>query len=184
MLNKTKTIRQNWQMFKGVLGNEIISDICNLVDRTEKATTFNNSSDDIRASRVSWINDKRVLNLLYEYVDIANRNVFNFNIFKKADIQFTEYLATENGHYNWHHDINWNRDDGYDRKLSVTVQLSNADEYEGGDFQFSECTTPDKDSKEKGTILIFPSYLQHRVSPVTKGIRKSLVAWFEGSKWR
>lgn len=182
--DKPIDIRQNWQMFKGTLGNEIIDNICNLADKTEKASTFNKSGTDIRTSRVSWIHDKRVLNLLYEYVDIANRNVFNFNIYKKADVQFTEYLSTESGHYNWHHDIDWNRNDGYDRKLSVTVQLSDANEYEGGNFEFSECVSPNEDSKEKGTVLVFPSYLQHRVTPVTKGTRKSLVAWFEGSKWR
>ena len=176
-------IRQNWQMFPRVISDTIVDDIIKIAGKTMEASTFNDSKKDIRKSRVAWINDKRILNLLYDYVDMANRNVFNLHVYKKADIQFTEYLATEGGHYNWHHDIDWNRNDGLDRKLSVTVQLSSANEYEGGDFSFNECESPTQ-SKEKGTVLIFPSYLQHKINPVTKGIRRSLVAWFEGSKWQ
>lgn len=177
-------MRQNWQMFPKAISSEIIQEIIDIAGNTKDATTFNVSGDDVRKSQVSWIKDIKVLNLLYDFVDIANRNVFNIHLFKKADVQYTEYLASNGGHYNWHHDIDWNRNDGYDRKLSVTVQLSNIDEYEGGDFEFGECVSPNKDSKQKGTVLVFPSYLKHKVTPVTKGIRKSLVAWFEGPKWK
>lgn len=176
-------IRQNWQMFPRVISETIVDEIVTIAGKTMQASTFNDSGADVRKSRVAWIKDRRILNLLYDYVDMSNRNVFNTHIYKKADIQFTEYLATEGGHYNWHHDIDWNRNDGLDRKLSVTVQLSSPDEYEGGDFLFNECQSPSQ-AKEKGTVLVFPSYLQHKVNPITKGIRRSLVAWFEGPKWR
>ena len=171
-------------MFPRVVSETIVDEIIKIAGKTMEASTFNDSGADIRKSRVAWIKDPKILNLLYDYVDMANRNAFNTHIYKKADIQFTEYLATEGGHYNWHHDIDWNRNDGLDRKLSVTVQLSSPDEYEGGDFSFSECESPPVQLKEKGTVLIFPSYLKHKVNPVTKGIRKSLVAWFEGPKWK
>ncbi len=189
---KTTDVRQHWQMFPKALSENIVNQIISIANGgvTQQATTFVNDgsthvpADDIRKSRVSWIKDKRVLNLLYEYADMANRNAFNVHIFNKTDIQYTEYLASENGHYSKHHDIDWNRNDGYDRKLSITVQLSNPNEYEGGDFMFCNIISPDKTLKEKGTILVFPSYLEHLVTPVTKGIRKSLVAWFEGPKWQ
>lgn len=154
---------------------------------TERASTFDNKNDDaVRTSRVSWLSGQQwILNALYDYVDHANQFAFNLNVYKRADIQFTEYHASENGHYSWHHDIDWNRNDGLDRKLSVTVQLSDPSDYEGGEFQFSETQSPDiAQSKVKGTVLVFPSYLQHAVSPVTSGVRRSLVAWFEGPKWR
>ena len=176
-------IRQNWQMFSKGISETIVDEIISIAGKTIEASTFNDGGDDVRKSRVAWVEDKKILNLLYDFVDMANRNVFNLHIYKKADIQFTEYLATEGGHYNWHHDIDWNRNDGLDRKLSVTVQLSSPDEYEGGDFLFNECQSPSQ-AKEKGTVLIFPSYLQHKVNPVTKGVRRSLVAWFEGPKWK
>ena len=177
-------MRQNWQMFVGALNNDIIDSIIPLAGNTEKAKTYNNGDERFRSSRVSWITDKRVLNLLFDYVDTANRNAFNVHVNKLAAMQYTEYHANENGHYDWHHDINWNENNGLDRKLSITVQLSNPDEYEGGDFDFDECQSPPPTIKTKGTVLVFPSYLRHRVSPVTNGIRKSLVAWFEGPKWR
>ena len=178
-------VRQNWQMFTGAMPEDKIEKIISAAGNTEKASTFNNGGDDVRTSRVSWLTGNQfVLDELYHFVFTANSHAFYTNIYKKADVQFTEYLATEGGHYSWHHDIDWNRCDGMDRKLSVTVQLSSPDEYEGGDFSFSEVESPDERSSEKGTVLIFPSYLQHRVKPITKGVRRSLVAWFEGPAWQ
>ena len=70
----------------------------------------------------------------------------------------------------------------------MTIQLSDSDEYEGGDFEFDNdilANPPDKNIlREKGRVLIFPSFLPHKVNPVTKGIRKSLVTWIEGPAWR
>lgn len=179
-------MRQNWQMWSGAIPDDVIERIIDAADVTERATTFNNGTEDLRSSRVSWLTDQKwVLDTLFDFVDQANQAAFNAHIYKKADIQFTEYHASENGHYSWHHDIHWDRNDGLDRKLSVTVQLSDPGDYEGGDFQFSETQSPDlEQSKVKGTVLVFPSYLQHAVSPVTSGVRRSLVAWVEGPQWR
>lgn len=173
-------------MWSGAIPDHVIEYIISESDVTEKATTFNNGDEDVRSSRVSWLTDRELIrdNLFY-FVDQANQSSFHTHVYNRADIQFTEYHASENGHYSWHHDIDWHRNDGLDRKLSVTVQLSDPSEYEGGDFQFSETESPDPEqSKVKGTVLVFPSYLQHAVSPVTSGVRRSLVAWFEGPKWR
>lgn len=180
-------MRQNWLMWSGVIPDEVIQRVIECAGDTERASTFNrDDSDNIRTSRVSWLTGQDwVLNSLYDFVDEANQIAFNLNVYKKADIQFTEYYGSEGGHYSLHHDIDWNRSDGLDRKVSITVQLSDPSEYEGGAFQFSETESPDPNlSRAKGTVLVFPSYLQHAVSPVTSGIRRSLVAWFEGPKWR
>lgn len=183
--NWQMVFRQNWQMFSGAVPNEIIDEIIDGAGVTENAGTFNNGGSDIRNSRVAWLNNrKEILDMLYDFVDAANRNAFGVHVYKQADIQFTEYHASERGHYSAHHDIDWNRNDGFDRKLSVTVQLSDPNDYEGGDFVFHECESPDDSCKRKGTVLVFPSYLSHAVQPVTKGIRRSLVAWFEGPKWQ
>ena len=64
------------------------------------------------------------------------------------------------------------------------MQLSSPDEYEGGDLEINIGSTPLKVKKQKGHIAIFPSFLLHRVSPVTKGLRKSLVWWVGGSQFR
>lgn len=180
-------MRINWQMWAGGLPQADISTI--LIEasklKTRAATTFNNADTSVRSSDVAWLSgNKSVQDILWKYVHAANENVFNFQVENICDIQFTEYHATKGGHYDWHIDVNWNGDDERDRKLSVTVQLSGQDEYEGGGFEFLECETPDASSRLKGTVLVFPSYLQHRVLPITSGTRKSLVAWFEGSRWQ
>jgi len=179
-------IRQNWQMWSGVMDDNFIQTVEELAGEPEHASTFNNSGSDVRKSRVAWMSHMPfVKDMLFSYVDLANQAAFNVSVYNKAEVQYTEYHGSEGGHYSWHHDINWNRDDGLDRKLSITVQLSDPSEYDGGDFEFSEVENPDPEqSKAKGTVLIFPSYLQHAVSPVTSGVRKSLVAWFEGPTWR
>ena len=71
----------------------------------------------------------------------------------------------------------------YDRKLSVVIQLSDPTTYQGGDFQFQDVETP-VNFRTQGSILVFPSYLPHRVTEITDGVRYSLVDWLEGPRWR
>ena len=71
-------------------------------------------------------------------------------------------------------------DETSSRKISIVVQLSDPLEYEGGELQISDGGTNRVCEKTKGTIIIFPSYLLHRVTPVTKGTRRSLVLWVTG----
>ena len=68
------------------------------------------------------------------------------------------------------------------RKLSMTVILSNPTDYDGGEFIFE--STGDEVFKNQGTIIVFPSFIRHRVNPVTKVIRYSLVNWFEGPAFK
>jgi len=179
-------LRNLWQMWDRAIS---FNDIDNYVNRFEKleaidATIFSQGdvNTEIRSSKVRWVHDQDIRNVLSDYVVRANVNAFGVDIYNYCEVQYTEYYATENGHYGWHHDVHWQSLANSDRKLSITVQLSDPSEYEGGDFEFSECDNPT--SKEKGTIIVFPSYLSHRVTPVTKGVRKSLVAWFHGPRWK
>ena len=69
----------------------------------------------------------------------------------------------------------------------MTIQLSDSKDYEGGDFKFFDpvVQSPDPDKlRAKGTVLVFPSFLPHAVTPVTKGERKSLVVWADGPEWK
>ena len=142
------------------------------------------TTDSIRSSQVAWLTDLHwIRDYLYQFVKQGNREAFGVSVENLADIQYTEYHASEGDHYDWHTDVFWDQQRPWDRKLSITVQLSDSSEYDGGEFEFNECETP-TDSKEKGTVLMFPSYLQHRVTPITAGVRKSLVAWFEGPRWK
>lgn len=183
-------MRQNWQLYPKNMDEETIQKIIELAEQTDtkQAGTFNSEEFDtrIRSSRVSWLSEHEwIRQRLYQYVNHANINAFRLNVFDMSTVQYTEYHASEGGHYDFHHDVDWQRNDGFDRKISVTVQLSDPSEYEGGEFVFTEVNSPvPEESKQKGSVLVFPSVLGHKVLPVTKGVRKSLVAWFEGPQWQ
>ena len=118
---------------------------------------------------------------MQHYFKTANRSAFGFDIDYLPHSQYGEY--TEGSFYNWHHDIDWKADSAYDRKLSIVIQLSDESDYEGGNFEFKEMGTPEG-FRAQGSVLVFPSYLVHRVSEITKGTRRSLVNWIEGPRWR
>lgn len=80
-------------------------------------------------------------------------------------------------HYDWHLDVG---KDYSNRKLSFVIQLSDSDEYEGGDLEFMGMITKTEQFRKKGTIIIFPSFLGHRITPIKKGIRYSVVGWVHG----
>lgn len=175
--------RQNWRVWPNALkADEIISEAQNYP--VEQASTFGGDNLNVRRSKIRWLTEneelrKSLLPFIKEAADVMDIDVQDI-----AEMQYTEYYASEGGKYDWHIDTNWNDDRGLDRKLSLTVQLSHPLEYEGGDFEFSEVEQLPPWAKDKNTVLVFPSYLSHRVSPVTSGVRRSLVAWFSGPTWR
>lgn len=187
-----------WQMWESELSDETVDKIikeceyytpqkAKLGFRDEGAT----SDKAIRSSTVRWVdpadkNSQFIGALLMSYAKRANREVFGVDIRELYDVQYTIYEAKEKGHYDFHFDTFWANPTTYDRKLSITVQLSDSDDYEGGDFVFDpQYESPNKQAlRKKGTILVFPSPIRHCVETVTKGTRKSLVAWVEGPKWK
>ena len=148
--------------------------------------------DDYRICQVKWIPfENRFLSLYHHCKDhIVDRNslTWKFNIDNGQEMfQYTEYNGDTKGRYNWHIDVGPGHT-SY-RKLSIVIQLSDPEEYEGGDLEIFDCWDTALDPfnfpskavpKSKGSIVIFPSYMPHRVTPVTKGIRKSLVWWVGG----
>ena len=146
----------------------------------------------IRDCKIRWINPhsddtKKLTNLCTSLFYDANRMFFGVDLTKIFHIQYTEYHGDAKGFYHTHIDSYLGTGELSDRKLSMTIQLSDSHEYEGGDFVLRDGTKdfPDKEQlRKKGTILVFPSFLNHSVQPVTNGIRKSLVTWIEGPAWR
>jgi PKHD-type hydroxylase len=142
----------------------------------------------IRKSDIVWVRDKWVYDLITPYMITANRRAeWKYNIVAAQDCQVTRY--TKDGFYDWHKDgIGSHGDFNFSkmrllhneysvRKLSMTIVLNS--DYEGGDFEI--LGDMEKVPRfEEGSIIVFPSFLDHRVTPVTKGIRYSLVAWFVG----
>ena len=85
------------------------------------------------------------------------------------------------GHYDWHVDVGEQLQSA--RKLSLSIQLSDGSEYEGGDFRFlgpTDAPAP----RARGSLIAFPSFVTHRVEPVTQGERLSLVSWISGPPFR
>lgn len=180
-------MRELYQVWSSSLSPEQVDKVTSaaLSQQAQEATIFSptETTRDIRRCTVRWLPDPWVKALLWPYIRQANENGFNIDVDNRAEMQFTEYCAEQGGHYGWHHDVQWNGQAASDRKLSITVQLSAPDEYEGGDFEFDEVHT-NADFKSRGTVLVFPSYLRHRIRPVISGNRRALIAWFYGPRWR
>lgn len=145
-----------------------------------------------RRSRIKWIPQDNRFGWIYaKLLDMAkdaNSKLWKFDIHSLPEqIQYTEYDASEKGHYDWHQDIGPGV--GSLRKISMTVQLSAPEEYEGGVLEYYVGGALDgeghqKLTKSQGSVLVFPSYMPHRVTPVTKGVRKSFVLWLGGSSYK
>lgn len=169
---------------------EWIEDGVNKLQYTRALTEVGETED--RKSNIKWIPQNPEWQWLYakliSMASEANKEVWGFDLHSTPEeIQYTEYESNELGKYDWHQDIG----DGMlsTRKVSITVQLSNSNEYEGGDLCFwrggdSLDTNTVIAPRGKGNVVIFPSYLLHSVKPVTKGTRKSFVLWLGGGHYK
>jgi PKHD-type hydroxylase len=92
------------------------------------------------------------------------------------------YLGDDQGHYSWHADLG--HDSEATRKLSITFQMSDPASYDGGDLEINATGRPEVAPRERGKLILFPSYEVHRVTPVTRGKRSALVAWIGGPPFR
>lgn len=139
---------------------------------------------EVRDSKIAWVSSNHwIAGFCYHYVLQANESNFGYDIKPFGDryLQYTSY--SEGEHYNWHVDTIKKKDSI--RKLSFSLQLSDPEDYSGGELQFID--EGDKlffAPKDRGTIIIFDSRIKHRVMKVRSGCRKSLVGWVEGPKWK
>lgn len=144
-----------------------------------------NASLSIRDSKVAWLNPVEELNWVYQRVSQIifdlNKRFFNFELYGFIEgFQFTHYKEP-GGKYKKHIDRGM---DYFVRKLSLSIQLSDPNSYEGGDLVLHNEDTPTIIPKEQGKLIAFPSYVMHEVKPVTKGERYSLVAWITGPNFK
>ena len=157
-----------------------------------------------RNSDLVWLSEQWIYKEIQPYVNIANKNAgWNFEWDRSEACQFTKYK--HNQYYDWHCD-SWDKpyeredkndpDNGKIRKLSMTCQLTDGSEYTGGELEFdfrnydphmrddSKHRVQCKEILPKGSIIVFPSFVWHRVKPVTSGTRYSLVVWHLGKPFR
>jgi PKHD-type hydroxylase len=138
-----------------------------------------------RTTTISWLPFDEMRPMyedLNNFIQKANRNHFGFEDVEITEqAQFTEY--PEGGFYDWHIDTDVNmKHEPPVRKISMTLLLSPENQFEGGDL---ELMAPGKKANlTQGNAIIFASFLNHRVAPVTRGVRQSLVMWFGGKPFR
>jgi PKHD-type hydroxylase len=170
----------------------------------EKNPLTDNEINDIkkvRNSNIVWMNDRWIYKEIQPYIHEANEKAgWNFEWDWSESCQFTKYKL--NQYYDWHCD-SWDKpyirentsapDHGKIRKLSVTVSLSNPEDYKGGELEFDlRDQGPEKKPNihvckqilPKGSLVVFPSFVWHRVKPVTSGTRYSLVIWNLGRPFK
>lgn len=158
---------------------KIIDEVINEIGLEAAGVYANDDSlDTIRKTNIAWLPGSEKTESIYRkvanMVRDANDNHFHWALEFVETLQYGEYK--DGGHYNYHTDSPINGKDNSNRKLSFSILLNDPSEYEGGEL---EIPTPEagKMTIQKNSALFFPSYMPHRVCPVTSGVRKSLVGW-------
>tara|TARA_B100000214_G_C23831932_1_gene564578 strand:+ start:39 stop:605 length:567 start_codon:yes stop_codon:yes gene_type:complete len=175
----------------GVWAAALPAEICDaIVEEGQKLAkqkgTINESGGvdkKIRDGKVAWFSkDNWIDSLFINYIFQTNfLNDWNFNINTSEALQFTQYDVGD--FYTWHRDTSIKSE--VQRKISITVQLSDYSDYEGGELEVKNCwgdavANIPVEAKQKGSIIVFPSFLLHQVTPVVSGTRYSLVQWYSG----
>jgi PKHD-type hydroxylase len=144
-------------------------------------------TDHTRITRIAWILHKPEMEWLFAKLEKAvleiNAQFYSFDLFGlEQAFQYTVYDGAEGGHYDWHVDLG-----GHDtefRKISLSLQLTEPTRYEGCDLTLQAGSGPFSAERARGTLIAFPSYVLHRVTPIQSGLRKSLVIWVAGPPFR
>ena len=144
----------------------------------------NNVRRDIRRSSVGWP-DRADHEFIHEADKIAreiNQENWKFALEGDGEYQLTHYAVEDNGVYHTHIDMDLSGDDrASERKISFVVQLSDPLDYFGGELRLEHVGTPGPaELRKRGSIIVFPSFVPHSVSPLVRGERWSLVSWLSG----
>lgn len=147
-----------------------------------------NRDHSIRNAELVWMDDvgdmSWVMARLIEVVRSSNKDQFDFDIREFAESpQVASYEATKGGHFAWHSDIGDGLAAGK-RKLTLVLQLSKPDTYDGGDLEIRPSAHILSANRAQGSVSVFPSFVLHQVTPIKRGIRRSLTVWAHGPAFR
>lgn len=154
----------------------------------QKAQIASPSSNDdvIRVTQIAWIERNArsagIYDRITEIVRVLNSRLYKFQISGLENLQYTVYHAAEQGHYDWH--LDYGGHNRAPRKLSLSIQVSDPSHYDGCELQLRTGPTIDTAPKGRGTVIAFPSFFLHRVTPIVAGTRKALVVWATGPQFR
>lgn len=180
----------NFAFCSEVFTNDELDAVIRIGEQVEfdRASTGGGTDTKVRDSFVSFLYPNEITNWIFDKMSQAlvqmNDQFFGFDLTcMEQGLQFTRYSAPGE-HYNWHIDRGGQFGT---RKLSVTMQLSAPEDYEGGDLELWFGGDEDdiiKADRARGMMTFFPSWSMHRVTPVTKGVRYSLVCWVSGPSFK
>lgn len=146
------------------------------------------ANHNIRRADIAWLDEVDgagwIMDRIVRLVAAANRDAFAFDLTEFSEsAQVARYGAEREGHFDWHSDIG----DGplaRRRKLTMVVQLSEDEAYTGGALETMPDSAVRTAARTRGDALLFPSFVLHRVTPVTQGERYSLTIWAHGPAFR
>lgn len=146
------------------------------------------ANPEMRRADLVWVDDLPGQDWLMErmvtLVNRANREGYGFDLTDFAEsAQIAAYRAEAQGHFDWHSDIGAGPLAAR-RKITIVVQLSAPEEYEGGTLNLRPDSNIHDAPRTRGTAVLFPSFVLHRVTPVTRGLRRSLTLWAHGPAFR
>ena len=198
---QSMTFRNNYWFYERIIPERICDEIIYFFKSKKKnKARVGNNKKNLKIRESSVVFDRENLwidHLINPFIKNANIKAnWNFDIDYPETHQFTEYKI--NQHYDWHVDAfekpyNEPGDLKHNkiRKLSMSLCLSDENSYEGGKLLFCASDSSNKQNifkvkkmKEKGSLIVFPSYSLHKVEPLTKGTRHSLVIWYLGNPYR
>jgi PKHD-type hydroxylase len=146
--------------------------------------------DSIRVTKVAWFERNAETENFYarveEIVLRLNAQFFRYDLSGLVSFQYARYDGAEGGHFDWHKDYgkDYGAPDQEPRKLSLSIQLSDPANYQGCDLEVRGGNQVDVAPRTRGAVVAFPSYVLHRVTPITSGVRKSLVVWAVGPEFK
>lgn len=188
-------INNNYYFIKSAIDKSVADVIIDQLQfiETEPALVFDKkkSSEEIlnkiRKSKIAWVSPESwISGMMAHFIHNANRKLFKYDLVDWANpIQYTVYDECK-AHYGWHTDIANGIEEGLIRKLSISLCLSSDADYEGGEFEIlaNVSEKPRKHKMDVGDAIVFSSDMLHRVKPVIRGTRISLVGWYGGPEFR
>lgn len=147
-----------------------------------------NRDHSLRNAELVWMDDLAdmgwVMERLIEQVRKSNLNQFDYDLREFAESpQVASYVASSEGHFAWHSDIGGGPL-ASKRKLTLVLQLSEANAYEGGNLEVMPGAHVLVANRTQGSVTVFPSFVLHQVTPVTSGTRQSMTVWAHGPAFR
>jgi PKHD-type hydroxylase len=180
----------SWVALENIFTDQELDEIVIQGNRVKKISgTVSGSISDYRVCDIAWLKSDEVESdfdwvyaTLTDAIKKVNNEYFQFDLTHLTALQFTVYDGKNNSNYQKHMDLGRSFPN---RKLSFSIQLSNDNEYTGGDLRFHYIKTqPEIAPRTRGKIIFFPTWMIHDVTPVTQGIRYSLVGWVNGPNFK